>query len=587
MPALIAHSGDLVCAQDAILASAMTRPGLTGGVVTSIVAVVFLSLNACWTRYRRSSRPKKDIIERDSSSPKQEANTYFEPILSWTDQDGSCKALSIFEIVDAICELTSNSRSGKTTLAALAQTNTSLRDPALDVLWRKMHSLVPLLKCFPSNLWDISELPPHAFNFTRLMQPADWDRVSLYAPRIKEIDLDDMEVFLGSNFADVLHLALNGRHLLPNLQKMQWQPGSFPFRHCRALLGPVATKIALRMDSPQHVSTLSDLVGRSPQLTELSVVGWGAASFESSFLIHMHHLQRLSMPLFKTHTVHHLATLSDLQSLSLVTRHISPPAEPPRIASAFTSLRKLALQADTAAWSAYIVNMFERCALTNLHLNFNEPEPPAAHAALNSLIKERCVLTALTSFRAWYFDFDQPPPADVTVCAETWCPLYAFNNLRIVVVHASRIDITDADIRELATAWQHLECLTLGSTHNFVPVDLPLLTLESLAILAERCTALVELGLELNACVVPALPTPEVRQSTLKMFHAHRSAIEGWPAVAAYIGRIFPAIRNIEATSLKAGGRRATREGELWHQYWARGEGRSLEDTAMPNDEGL
>ncbi|KAJ7753007.1 hypothetical protein B0H16DRAFT_1836208 [Mycena metata] len=449
------------------------------------------------------------------------------------------------------------------------------------------------------------------------MQPADWDQVSLYAPRIKEIVLDDKEVLLGSNFADVLHLALNGRHLLPNLQKMQWQPGSFPFRHCRAVLGPVATnirlptdflsslesekhiqghssakksvkrlmKIALRMDSAQHVSTLSDLVGRSPQLTELSVVGWGAASFESSFLIHMHQLQRLSMPLFKTHTVHHLATLSDLQSLSLVTRHISPPTEPPRIASAFTSLRTLALQADTTAWSAYIVNMFERCALTTLHLNFNKPEPPAAHAALNSLIKERCVLTALTCFRAWYFDFDQPPPADVTVCAETWRPLYAFNNLHIVVIHASRIDITDADIRELATAWPHLECLTLGSTHNFVPMGPPLLTLESLAILAQRCPALVELGLELNASVVPALPPPEVRQSTLKKFHAHRSAIEGWPAVAAYIGRIFPAIRNIEATSLRAGGRGAGREEETWYQNWmsaigfimqAREEGRNL-----------
>lgn len=37
--------------QDTVLEAARTRPGLTGGVATSMIAVVFLAFVACWSRY--------------------------------------------------------------------------------------------------------------------------------------------------------------------------------------------------------------------------------------------------------------------------------------------------------------------------------------------------------------------------------------------------------------------------------------------------------------------------------------------------------------------------------------------------------
>ncbi|KAJ7168943.1 hypothetical protein C8R46DRAFT_995504, partial [Mycena filopes] len=319
-------------------------------------------------------------------------------------------ALYIPELVNVICEFTSTFDSAQCTptLAALARTHTTFRDPALDLLWRQMSSLLPLLQCFPPDLWTISKVGLQiSFRLVRPIQPSDWDRISLYAPRIKEIMLDETGVHLPSDFADALHLAFNGRHMLPNLEKMVWQVGYFPFRHARALLGPVATKVGLTIHSPQHVASLVDsLVGREPPLTEVAVSGWGAASFESQILVHMHHLRRLTMSLFETATIHHLATLQHLEALSLATRRPTPGPEMRIIPAAFPSLRSLALQAATTAWAEFIVGMFHQCALNNLHLIFTERKPLAAHAALNTLLTQRCVLSALTSFRAGYSDFD-------------------------------------------------------------------------------------------------------------------------------------------------------------------------------------
>jgi hypothetical protein len=36
------------------------------------------------------------------------------------------------------------------TVASLARTSLTFKDPALDLLWREQHSLIPLMNCLPS-----------------------------------------------------------------------------------------------------------------------------------------------------------------------------------------------------------------------------------------------------------------------------------------------------------------------------------------------------------------------------------------------------------------------------------------------------
>jgi hypothetical protein len=76
------------------------------------------------------------------------------------------RALKIVEVVEMICgqldaqldNPLSNrwyQHASRSSLARLARTSTTFLDPALNVLWRHQGTLVHLLKCMPSDVWDI------------------------------------------------------------------------------------------------------------------------------------------------------------------------------------------------------------------------------------------------------------------------------------------------------------------------------------------------------------------------------------------------------------------------------------------------
>ena len=45
----------------------------------------------------------------------------------------------------------------KASLAQLARTCTTFRDPALNILWRTQYTLLPLLRCLPQDSWAIQD----------------------------------------------------------------------------------------------------------------------------------------------------------------------------------------------------------------------------------------------------------------------------------------------------------------------------------------------------------------------------------------------------------------------------------------------
>jgi hypothetical protein len=63
-------------------------------------------------------------------------------------------SLQITEVLSHIFEYVFNDEQGQRNISALALTCQAFRDPALAILWRQMTSLVPLIKCFPSDLWE-------------------------------------------------------------------------------------------------------------------------------------------------------------------------------------------------------------------------------------------------------------------------------------------------------------------------------------------------------------------------------------------------------------------------------------------------
>lgn len=61
------------------------------------------------------------------------------------------RCLCISEILREIFEYCA--LSNLSPLAHLARTCRLFREPALDILWRELDDVSPLMKCLPSNLW--------------------------------------------------------------------------------------------------------------------------------------------------------------------------------------------------------------------------------------------------------------------------------------------------------------------------------------------------------------------------------------------------------------------------------------------------
>ncbi|KAJ6453392.1 hypothetical protein C8R45DRAFT_1083115 [Mycena sanguinolenta] len=429
-------------------------------------------------------------------------------------------AWDISELVDLICE-----SSSQASLAALAQTSSLFREPALDVLWREMDSPIPLLKCFPPDSWEISTLDkqPFSFAFIRVIRPDDWDR-----------------------------LALCGRHILPELRKMTWRIGEFPFRHFTSSLGPNATKIAVTLDSnPRYTEKLWNLALRTPPITELTIPrkGYRYSSddgFEPNLVRRLEHLRRLDIQVFEPPTIDHIATLRDLDTLFLSLHLLPTNIAAPVVPHAFPALRAPKLWANNAVWSIHIINLLRNAPLNQMSLEFGpwleytEAEARVAFTNVNDAIRSHCSPSTFTSFRAEYWDWDGRMPA---ISVDIVRPLCAFYNLRSLVIRAARIDLTDIELRDLVETWSRLECLDLGSGGLVARIQAPPLTLASLSIVAAHCPALVELGLELDVRVIPVPSTSDVAQSNLRTLRVASSS----PEVAAYAARIFPRIQTIEA----------------------------------------
>lgn len=63
------------------------------------------------------------------------------------------RCLAVPELLNLIFKEVHTSAKGGVTVAALARTSKCFQDAALDTLWEKQTSLVPLVKCFPQEIW--------------------------------------------------------------------------------------------------------------------------------------------------------------------------------------------------------------------------------------------------------------------------------------------------------------------------------------------------------------------------------------------------------------------------------------------------
>ncbi|CAL1709659.1 unnamed protein product [Somion occarium] len=163
--------------------------------------------------------------------------------------------LQISEIVDLIVEeaAIAKARSKSSCLhpvAALAAVCRQFYEPAMNVLWRDLKDIYPLLCCFPSEyLNDTNDDNKRSAEtvYTRVPPGSDWDHFLRNAARVRSLTID---------FGDrnrplrVLSTCRPGAQLFPSLRKLEWIGGSE--KECELyaslLINPKLTHIDIACD---------------------------------------------------------------------------------------------------------------------------------------------------------------------------------------------------------------------------------------------------------------------------------------------------------------------------------------------------
>ncbi|KAJ6522220.1 hypothetical protein DFH09DRAFT_1372767 [Mycena vulgaris] len=334
-------------------------------------------------------------------------------------------------------------------LAAVARTCMAFYGPSIDFLWR-FSTLASLLLCLPPDLvivdtvtgkWGISK---DRIRLVRPIRLSDWDRVLVYASRVRHLSSDPDYVELSATFPSIA-FSLSDR-MLPNLRGLDWrhEEGDFPY-------------IQLFPD---------------PRITSiyLPFYGYSALSLLSTLAPNLPNLQKLTSELLLLPTSASVSPTTD--------------AEP------FPSLRTLCLNADVETTVRFIrwCNHLSLVNFETLLARFGTADQ--THALCTALavgISHASVpkLRMDSSFQL-VPGADSPlyliRPASIRI-------LFCFTNLTFVsILSPVGIDLDNVTVADMARARPQIESLCFAA--YFPPIGSPRLSLEGLQSFADHCPQL-------------------------------------------------------------------------------------------------
>ncbi|KAJ6560009.1 hypothetical protein B0H19DRAFT_1260670 [Mycena capillaripes] len=459
-------------------------------------------------------------------------------------------------------ELGPESASGRLALSRLAVTCEGFLDPALDLLWRKQTSLIPLLRCI-YDIWMFSEEPDEPpleyFALAASVLPEDWDRVLFYSKRIKFLHVEPIGSGLSLEILELFSMSVPKKFIMPNLQHISWNPEEDSwFPYIRLFLGPKITSIDIMLFGGISRIALLPFITFDGDLLAYSI---------SAMIDSLSGIQTLYLPFIDAPSFPHLASLPTLISLTIddlggyaplseqfFRHHSSRP---------FPALRILRLyHVDTLTDVQSFLHMLSVSDLVEFELSAQKAFTEGMLLDLLSSLNAHCSRTSLSNvdIRVAGTTNAIPTPA-LPFPWTTLRSLLAFPNLsRVRVESVLGFSIDDNFIVEMATAWPLITSLILSP--GLHPLDVPPITpsILSLESFAQLCPHLQHLCIPLDAASLRQPPgesntTHQKRQmqTALETLDVGNAAIGSPLAVASFLCSMFPALRQINATSPQHG----------------------------------
>ncbi|KAJ7657177.1 hypothetical protein DFH06DRAFT_1297871 [Mycena polygramma] len=461
-------------------------------------------------------------------------------------------------------------------LAALSRTSIIFSEPALDVLWKKQGSILNLIRCFPADLWASRvEISHGSWSVPRELVPSDWDRVSRYAPRVKELLCDDTPdlPFLSTVYG-MLGRGVPGGYLLPNLERLSWQhydPAYSVFMNL--FLGPRIKSISIGRLDDGRCPALATLAHTHPELVSLETeaVNGDSEPAERNQLYNcvraLKHLEFLDVRTIDSESLLHLGALPTFKTLRAVSPNsLSFPGVPD--SSMFSQLRAFSSRPEQDQGGGILPLLALMCTwattqLSTFEADIFECRGPDDIDALYKSLASHCSHDHLTMLQLEFMQSD--PPALLAHPGSLFSPLSCFTRLTVVEIQVpAGYDLEDATVAEIARAWPAIEELGLRSraTHE------PRCTLLSLPSFARHCPHLWLLSITVDASEVPRAPFAAglaQPQDKLKFLDVGTSPISTVGAItsAAFISSIFTGLTQITAD-------RGWNVGDVHYKQWMR-----------------
>ncbi|KAH9924437.1 uncharacterized protein B0H18DRAFT_1119968 [Fomitopsis serialis] len=413
------------------------------------------------------------------------------------------------------------------TLATCARVNKSFNDVAVDVLWKHMHGITPLLRVLPAFQWaeitDSDDDAPQLGLFGRL-HPKDLRRFREYAQRITDLTISNYALQVDPSALFCLLRALGGQSLLPRLRRLHWT--QFKATNCDVLYfaSPSLRTLTLYYEGSQDTPEASvsinsvpceflfeavceQMAAVAPCLETLTITSICTPCYFPPFA-RCRGLREVSISgELLTSQCANLSTLSSLDNLAkLEVRGVVQLHRDEVLGfQGFHALQELSIEGEPESLGHILMCLASSDAtIRKLDIELNPTPTPQETFQLMNILKTHSS-AALEDVTV------MPLPmwsnGDATQLFEPIRPLLDIRNLRTVRCMFARwpCDLSDDDLCMMADAWPNLVSLTVRWLHAedmARPRVLP--SLDCLPRIARSCSRLQSLTMTCAAMTFTA-----------------------------------------------------------------------------------
>ncbi|KAG2355750.1 hypothetical protein BDR07DRAFT_1613517 [Suillus spraguei] len=439
-------------------------------------------------------------------------------------------------------------------LPALASTCRGFEHLALNVLWRDLPSVDPLVKCLPSDLFSLDQ--GHEVTVV-LQKPVDsnmWNTFCNYASRVHSItqsvtsqNIDRLGLLMMS-----CPSAPMSSSLFPNLVHLTWNADGTrsAAEFLRMALVPSLVVFSLQVcsPSPSFLAVLSSLGASCPHLRVLNTVyrqseelSRKVSPFITQSISQLQHIQTLAIWDIGNQGIKHVMQLRALRFLSLdFTTSSAWDAKLYFPLPGFHDLDNLSLSIDAFGPASNFLSSLQvvrskEIKVNMLTLNASAGALSAALSQFFTVLQERCDNDKLESLSIVY-------SRGVAVKSGVFTSLHAFRNLTRLLINGSfAISMSDEGLCQLVRAWPKLQVLNIG---YYATDKMMVPTFHGLIHMLRLCPGLTSLALVIDTTKLDGIdlkhPGGGISNQNLQSLVLGNSPIESPANVALILSGLFP-----------------------------------------------